>query len=133
MPRLREGFPLIINSSLKAFELFNKRISSAQEELWLLTLNSDLRAIGVEMIFRGTATHCTFHARDLIREICIKNATSFIIAHNHPSGNLKPSKQDKLVTKKINNISKILEISFQDHLILTNKGYFSFKDHMLLI
>lgn len=103
-----------------------------QEELWLITLNSNLNVIEHEMIFRGTATHCTFHPRDLVRSVCSRNASSFIIGHNHPSEVLTPSLNDKKVTRQINKISQLLEIKFQDHLILSKHEYFSFADNRLL-
>jgi DNA repair protein RadC len=124
---------MIIDSSRKAFEVLKKALNSKQEELWLLTLNSNLGIIRVELVFRGTATHCCFHPRDLVRLICAKNATSFIVSHNHPSGVVLPSSEDKKVTQQIYDISKLIEVKFQDHLILSTNKYFSFADYGLLI
>jgi DNA repair protein RadC len=123
---------MIIDSSRKSFELFKKQFNNTQEEVWLLTLNSNLSAIDLEMIFRGTATHCIFHPRDLIRTICSRNASAFIIGHNHPSEITIPSRADKKVTSQIYEISKLIEIKFQDHLIFGKNEYFSFADYGLL-
>lgn len=120
---------MIINSSYKAYTLLKRHINRHQEEVWILTLNSELKLIDINMLFRGTVDHCTLHPRDLIRLLCIKNASSFIMGHNHPSGNLKPSKQDLVVTNKIMKISKLLEVPINDHLILTTESYLSLADH----
>ena len=59
-------------------------------------------------------------------------ATSLILAHNHPSGNLKPSKADIELTKKMKNAGDILEISVLDHVIITDTGYYSFADEGMI-
>ena len=60
------------------------------------------------------------------------NATAIIISHNHPSGNLKPSRQDEDLTQKIKYAGEFLEIKLLDHVVVTNEGYFSFSDEGLL-
>ena len=61
-----------------------------------------------------------------------KFATAVIVAHNHPSGNLKPSSEDINITKKISEGGKILSINLLDHLIITQKSYYSFSDEKIL-
>ena len=60
------------------------------------------------------------------------SATIIILSHNHPIGNLRPSHTDKLITRKIVEAGKILDITVYDHLIVTQEGYFSFADEGLL-
>jgi DNA repair protein RadC len=122
-----------IDSSFKAYQLLKSHIAMVQEEVWLLCLDSELKVLGVDMLFRGTVDSCVLHPRDLIRQLCIRNASSFILAHNHPSGNPSPSRQDLVVTRRINKISKLLEIHFQDHLIITNETYVSLADRKILV
>jgi DNA repair proteins len=70
--------------------------------------------------------------RVIIKHALENNATSIILAHNHPSGILKPSKNDIEVTAKIKNAATLLDISIIDHIIVSNEGYFSFADDGLI-
>lgn len=124
--------PLIINSSSKAYSLLKKHINPNQEEVWLLSLNSELKLIELDMLFRGTAQFCPFHMRDLVRTLCLRNACSFILAHNHPSGNFLPSRQDLLVTRKIKKIAGLIEIQYHDHLVITHEGFSSLEKNNIL-
>jgi DNA repair protein RadC len=121
-----------INSSQKAYKIFEKSFESEVEELWVLALNSDLEIIDKKLLFRGTVDRCLIHPRDIIRFLCSQNASAFIIAHNHPSGDPRPSKEDLEITKKIVMLSKLTEIPLKDHLILSKQSYFSFADAGIL-
>ena len=123
---------MIINCSRKAFQILQKNINSQQEEVWVLTLDNDLKLLELDLLFRGTVNECIIHPRDLIRTICARNASVFIVAHNHPSGKAKPSRQDRRVTQRILKISQLLEVPMRDHLIFSQNTYFSFADHGLL-
>lgn len=117
-----------LDSSLKSYALFSRWMSNDVEEVWVAALDCQLQIIEKKMIFRGTVDSCHFHPREIIRFLCLQNASSFIMAHNHPSGNPKPSNPDIKLTKKIFELSKLLEIPIQDHLIVAGKKYFSFAD-----
>lgn len=98
------------------------------EELWAIALRADNAVIISRCLFRGTVDSCQAHPRDIFRFACHSNASSIIIAHNHPSQNPRPSRQDILFTKQIIRASQILEIPVLDHIILTEKKYWSFAD-----
>jgi DNA repair protein RadC len=117
-----------IDSSQKAFAILSKHIAIDVEEFWVLALNSSLEIINKKMLFRGTVDRCPFHPRDLIRFLCSQNASCFVIAHNHPSGDSRPSQEDLEITKKIFVLSALVEIPLKDHLILSKENYFSFAD-----
>jgi len=117
-----------INSSQKAYKIFEKIFDYEVEELWVLALDSNLEIIDKKLLFRGTVDRCLIHPRDLIRFICSQNASAFIMAHNHPSGDPRPSKEDLEITKKIVMLSKLTEIPLKDHMILSKQSYFSFAD-----
>jgi DNA repair protein RadC len=119
---------MIINQSEKAFHLLQEKINPFQEEVWLLSLTADLMLLATDMLFRGTVDQCAIHPRDLVRTLCSRNASAFILAHNHPSGQVQPSSQDYWVTRKIMQIANLLEIPMKDHLIVTDKSYYSFAD-----
>ena len=121
-----------ILSSQHAHSILKKHMKSDIEEVWCMALTSSLKLIDIKMIFRGTVDQCTIHPRDIFRFACNANASRIILAHNHPSGDLEPSKQDILITKQILNCSKIIQIPLLDHLIITSKMYFSFADQELV-
>ncbi len=98
------------------------------EELWALALGPDKALLRSKMIFRGTVDACLVHPRDVFRFACMENASSMIIAHNHPSGNSKPSEQDIMFTRQLLRASRVLQIPLIDHLILTRNGYSSFAN-----
>lgn len=117
-----------LDSSQKAFYFFQKWIDPEVEEFWIAALNSNLTLIEKKLLFRGTANSCLIHPRDIIRFICTHNATSFVIAHNHPSGDPRPSRTDVLITKRIFQLGRMIEIPMNDHVILSQDKYFSFAD-----
>lgn len=123
-----EGVQVKLDNSMKSFHFFAKWMGSDCEELWVAALDSQLKVLEKKMIFRGTVDACLFHPRDVIRFLCLQNASSFVMAHNHPSGSLKPSKEDVRLTKKMYQLSKLLEIPMRDHLIICREKYFSFAD-----
>ena len=117
-----------IDSSRKAYLCFQKSMAKEVEEFWIAGLGPQLDLIECKLLFRGTADRCLIHPRDIIKTVCLQNATSFIVAHNHPSGHLNPSVQDVQITKQILQLSRLLEIPLNDHLIVGQSHYFSFAD-----
>lgn len=118
-----------VSTSLHAYECLHAQINPFAEELWLLALNSHLRLIKMEMVFRGTADHCLIHPRDIFRVLILCNATSFIMVHNHPSEDALPSEQDLILTQKIYRLGLLFQIPLNDHLVMTHENYFSMADH----
>ncbi len=118
-----------IQSSLKAFEIMKHHFNSHSEEVWVIALDSQLKLISKELIFKGTVDRCPIHPRDIFRFLISKNATAYILVHNHPSNSIKPSKEDIKITKKFIKISDLLEIKMMDHIILCSQNYYSFADH----
>lgn len=80
----------------------------------------------------GSVAGCTCDTRTVFGIALKVNASAIIIAHNHPSGNLKPSKADIKLTHQFNKAGKILELQLLDHLIITREGYYSFADQQIL-
>lgn len=120
-----------LNSQVSAQYLQRVMLTDV-EEFWVLALNSQKRGIGISRVFKGTVDSCFFHPRDVFRFACNYNASSIIVAHNHPSQNSKPSLQDIEITKKLMAASELLQIPLEDHLIITEKDYFSFADYGFL-
>lgn len=117
-----------INSSSEAFNVLKSKFNPFSEEVWILSLDTHLRLLSSDMVFRGTVNSCLVHPRDIFRTLILNNACSFILAHNHPSRSVVPSEEDLIVTRKIRQISKIFEIKMNDHIIFTDQNYFSLAD-----
>ena len=122
---------MYITSSSQAYRIFPECVRADVEEFWIVALNARLEIINKHMLFRGSVTCCMIHPRDIVRFLCQNNAASFIIAHNHPSGDALPSKGDRQTTRRIIKIAELIEIPMNDHLILTEKAYYSFSEKKL--
>lgn len=103
-----------------------------QEKLLALFLNSKNEVIKEKIIFMGTANQSIVHPRDIFKEAILNNAIKIIIVHNHPSGNVSPSLEDKKFTKKLKEAGELLSIPILDHIIIGRNIYFSFLEQNLL-
>ena len=125
-----------IKNSKKSFELmlneWEQETLQMQEEVKILLLNRSNKVLGIYSLAKDGLTSCIVDVR-IILSIALKTlATGIILVHNHPSGNLKPSKADLDITKKLKNSCDLLDISLLDHLIITKDNYFSFADERLI-
>ena len=121
-----------ITSSFNAYEIllkaWSKKTIELQEEFKVILLNNANEVLGIYPMAKGGITGCVVDIR-LVFAVALKcNATGIILAHNHPSGKLKPSDADLSITRKINSASIILDIKLLDHLIVTKNGFYSFSD-----
>lgn len=96
------------------------------EEVWALALDSELKLLRAEMIFRGTVSHCQLHARELFRFAISENAVHLILVHTHPSGDHQPSPEDLVVTERLYQVSRLVGIPLVEHLIISKSGFSSF-------
>ncbi|WP_365788797.1 JAB domain-containing protein, partial [Flavobacterium sp.] len=111
---------------------WNSDIIEYQEEVKVIYLNKANIVLGIYDLSKGGISGSIVDIR-VILGIALKcNSTSVILAHNHPSGNLKPSNADKIVTKNLKDACNLLDISLLDHLIVTKNNYFSFSDEGIL-
>lgn len=116
-------------NSRDVFRLLQSLIGdSPVEEFWVLYLNQANFVIHQEQISKGGINQTTVDVRLIMKTALEKMATGIILAHNHPSGNLQPSRSDIQLTQKIQEAAKLLDIQVIDHLIVTQKAYFSFAD-----
>lgn len=122
-----------ISSSKAVFEIMQPIIGELlHEEFWLLYLNNSNKIIYKNKLSSGGITGTLVDVRMLFKKVLELSAVAVILSHNHPSGNLKPSKADIDLTKKIQEAGKTLDIKVLDHLIITEKDYFSFADGNLM-
>jgi DNA repair protein RadC len=118
-----------INNDQDAYELVKEEMVNSDREIFLsimLTVRNEL--IGVETVSIGSVTASIIMPREVFKSAILANAVSVILCHNHPSGDLKPSREDISVTKKLIETGELLGIKVLDHLIVTHKGFKSLRD-----
>lgn len=98
------------------------------EEFWVMTLSSACRIKSCERLFSGGIESTIIDIRMVFRKVLESKACSIVIAHNHPSGNDRPSAQDIVLTKKVREAGKVLDIVLLDHIIVCPDRYYSFAD-----
>ena len=103
-------------------------VNSDREILMSVLLTANHTIIGIETVSIGNLHSCTVTARELFKSAILANASSIVLCHNHTSGDLTPSDQDRKITKKLKEAGKLLGIIVLDHLIITNKGFTSMAD-----
>lgn len=122
-----------ITSSISVFDIMQPIIGELpHEEFWILYLNNSNKVLLKELLSKGGITGTLVDVRLVLKRAIQVGATSLILAHNHPSGTLKPSTADKQITQKLKQACQSLDIKVLDHLIITEKAYFSFADEALL-
>lgn len=104
----------------------------AHEEFWVILLDNSNKVLRNVQLSKGGITATYVDSRLIFKEAILHGAVGMILAHNHPSGALKPSQADINLTKKIKAVADHLDIKILDHMIVTEKSYFSFADEHLL-
>jgi DNA repair protein RadC len=122
-----------ITSSRDAFEILFPIFSDLNhEEFWVLILNRGNYVKGKHLISKGGQAGTVADPKVIFKLALEENAASIILAHNHPSGNLKPSQEDLNLTKKFIEAGKMLDLFVVDHLIMADKLFYSFADEGLM-
>ena len=122
-----------ISTSKGVFHLMQPIIGDLQhEEFWAIFLNNSNKVIAKHRLSKGGLTVTVVDVRLLYMKALATACVGVIVCHNHPSGKLTPSKADKEVTLKIKEAGSTLDIKLLDHLIITEKSYFSFADDGIL-
>lgn len=102
------------------------------EEFWVISLNQSAKLIKKVRISVGGITQTSADIRLIMRVLIDTGATQFAAVHNHPSGNSRPSNEDKRLTEQLKKAAGLLNIRMIDHVIITNGGYYSFGDEGLI-
>jgi DNA repair protein RadC len=122
-----------ITSSRSVFEVMQPILGELpHEEFWILYLNNSNKVIQKNQLSKGGITGTLVDVRLVLKAALEFGATALILCHNHPSGTLKPSQADKDITQKLKTAAQSLDIKVLDHLIITEKTYFSFADENIL-
>lgn len=118
-----------IQSSEQAYEEFRAVLEDLpHEEFWVLLLNRANKVISKQLVGRGGISSTSADVRIILKLALDHLASGIILGHNHPSGNLKPSQADKLLTNKVKEAAQLIDIQVLDHLIIGNNAYLSFMD-----
>lgn len=119
-------------SARKILAPFFEEYHNVREAVYALYLNRANNVIGVLRVSEGSINACTVDPRLVLKPALELLASSIILAHNHPSGTLKPSLADKQITNQIKDGAKLLDMELVDHLIFSDEGYISFADEGLM-
>lgn len=122
-----------ITCSKDIYELFHPLLCDLPtEEFWAIFLNQSHKIIGRTRISSGGITETSADVRSILREALLKRATSLILCHNHPSGNIRPSAADNRLTEKVRQAARTMDITLCDHLIICDGNYYSYADEGIL-
>lgn len=125
-----------IKNSLDASNIFRKIIDEHRidykEIFCVMLLSRANQVLGVSEIGSGSIAGVVMNTIEIFQLAILSNASSIIICHNHPSGNLNPSHQDIEYTRKLKEATRLLDISLLDHVIVSSNGHYSFSDEGLL-
>ena len=102
------------------------------EQAKMILLNRNNRVLGIVDLSKGGGSSTVMDTRVVFAIALKSTATSIILAHNHPSGNLRPSSDDIRITKKLKEAAQLLDIELHDHLIITENGYFSMAEECMM-
>ena len=123
----------LISSSKALHDYLRFTMAGLQRETArVLFLNGENRLLADKVASIGSVNHVQIYPREIVKEALMRNATALILVHNHPSGNIEPSKSDILVTEKLKRACEFLELTLHDHLIVSKAGVNSFRAAGLL-
>ena len=122
-----------IASSRDAFNVIAPLITDLyHEEFWLLLLNRNHEVLASKQLSTAGSSGTVVAIKLVHKTVLETRATAFIALHNHPSGSLKPSQEDIILTKKLHQSGQLLDLPLLDHLIVSERGYYSFADEVAL-
>ncbi|UUC43558.1 JAB domain-containing protein [Clostridioides difficile] len=126
--------PRKVTTPKDAYDLFESfLINSDREKFLVACFNIKNEPINISIVSIGTINSSLVHPREVMKTAILSNSSSIMIAHNHPSGSITPSKEDENITKQLINVCDMLCIKLLDHIIIgENKQFFSFKENSLI-
>jgi DNA repair protein RadC len=111
--------------------LLEDEVDRAKEHFFVMHLDTRSRINMVELVSLGTLTSSVVHPRETFRRAIMHNSAAIVVAHNHPSGKAEASAEDMQVTKLLFDAGKVLGIDLLDHIIFSDKEFFSFKENRM--
>ena len=118
-----------IKTALDIYDVMHPKMQDLDtEEAWVLLMNQDFKLIRTERISHGGITEVSVDVRIIIREAILCNATVVAFCHNHPSGSLRPSRDDDALTQTIRKACQVMRLHLLDHVIVTDGAYYSYHE-----
>lgn len=115
----------LINSKL-VYAMFKYELIGLKQEVVIgIYLDNAKQLICFKELFRGTVNECNIHPREIFKYAVSSSASSIILVHNHPSGNINPSIKDEILTEKVSELGNSMNIPLIDHIIIGSNGYYS--------
>ena len=126
--------PRKVSNPRDAYKLFERFLLDIDREKFLVAcFNTKNEPVNISVVSIGTLNSSLVHPREVMKTAILSNSNSIMIAHNHPSGSLEPSTEDKNITDRLIKVCEILGIKLLDHIIIgTNDNYFSFKENCMM-
>lgn len=122
-----------IRSSADIFDIFHPLMRDLPtEEFWILLLNQANKVIDKVCISKGGIDQTAVDVRLILREALLQRATQIVLIHNHPSGNIRPSREDRNLTQAVKKSAEAMNIRLTDHVIVADGAFFSFNDEGLM-
>lgn len=136
-PKVKAADRYCIYSSEDAYKLlvktaFNDDTLEYKEYVKLVLLNRANKVLGITTISEGGMTGVTVDIRLILQTALLAHSSNIILAHNHPTGNTEPSRCDDVLTEKVKEAAKQIDITLYDHLIIARDGYYSYADEKRL-
>lgn len=123
----------VFSSPGAVYDYLKVSMQGLRDEVFkVIYLDASNRFIESEIMSRGVVNKATVYPRKIVENALKKNAVSVIISHNHPSGKLVPSNDDRRMTKMVSDALAVINIAIVDHVIVSSEGYFSFKENGLI-
>ena len=135
--RINNYRPSIINQTFNSSNIVytyyqSKLYDKKQEYFYVIYLDNAKKIIKEKLLFIGTINYSIVHPREVFKEAYLCSASSIICVHNHPTGNVNPSKEDIEITKNLYNVGLLLGIKLVDHVIVGSNNYFSFLENNVI-
>lgn len=119
-----------ITDAITIFEYYKNILSDEKQEyFYCIYLDTKNKIIKDKMLFKGTINESLVHPREVFKEAYLLSSSAIICVHNHPTGDITPSKNDILTTKQLKNVGELLGIRVLDHIIIGNNSYYSFLEN----
>jgi DNA repair protein RadC len=119
----------MILSSKDAYHIMRRHLVDLnQEEFWILLIGRGQKVLSKQLVSKGGLSETVVDPKIIFGMALQHQATGIILVHNHPSGNLKPSHNDLVLTKRLSDAGKLLGIAILDHIIISDQGFYGFAD-----
>lgn len=121
--------PTIIKTPADIYSLMRMEIGNEpQEQIWIITLSRRNSVINRHHLTTGSAVASVFDLKRALKRAILDEASSIVLCHNHPSGNLKPSPQDDQITHSLQKAAQLMDLRLMDHVIISAEGYYSYSN-----